>query len=101
MDPDLNPDSAFITQNSFIMNDTMDTQAAAECASNLMDLWDDDLNPPPAKRTRSTGNVYEPETSDVSDGELMSTCEEMEVEFGRFGSKPLDDKEVSARSKRR
>ena len=64
----------FITQNSF--NVTCDTNAAFDAVQNLLDfedVWNDSTDKNSSKREK-----YQPAISDISDEELLATCEAVE-----------------------
>lgn len=102
----------FLTQNSFNneeigdLNLSVDTQMAEECASNLLHDTSSQsyffiCDAEPVKKPE-----YEPLVSDISDDELILTCEKVEKEekmktaSARFGE-VMQDKDVEVMSKRR
>ena len=106
----------FLTQSSFLLDENIATQTAAESANYFMNLFDNDdpsMTSDLLENTRTSSafrdttsitpkpaapEVHASATADISDDELVLSCEAMEQ---RFGEKPLDDNEVSSKAKRR
>lgn len=92
--------NVFITQNSF-REESCESEAEAlseaELAVNyLMNVGDRTLD----EATKPSSPMYQPECSDISDCELVATCERLEAENGRFAA-PVSDIEVQAKSRKR
>ena len=106
----MSDDDIFLTQSTFSqpLDISVNTELAEECATNLLDFsLDCDLlnESPPAKKSRVATSIYQPSVSDISDDELVASCQEVERNEdslnSRFGDRPLDDEYVRHKSKKR
>ena len=87
----------FLTQ-SHQMDLSINTTVAGECAENILDLSLDSIH----EITEQNSTHYQPEVSDISDNELVLTCEQVEGELcERFGKRPVSDAEIDQLSKKR
>ena len=97
-------DDLFITQSIFQDSSAtenpalLDLSVASTTAARCEDLIDsnciDELF-----GERSTTGVYQPECSDISDNELVASCEA--IEKNRFGQTPLSETEIASKSSKR
>ena len=90
-------EAIFLTQNTF--RDSSESETEAELASKyLLSLGDRTLD----EHAMPANPVYQPEFSDVSEDELISTCERLERggKNPRFPA-PVSDVDVQAKSQKR
>ena len=98
----------FITQNTFsVPDDSLDSIIVGEAAENILNVGDKTLDnletiAEPACSSIPIKEKYQPQFSDISDDEFVSSCEAIEKQCSsRFGTKPLNEKQVAACSRKR
>ncbi len=93
-------DDIFLTQNTFSANLSIDTTLAEDAANELLNIDPSVFNDfEEVKTGADESEKYQVDCSDISDEELVSTCEQAERNM-RFGV-PLKEEEVCKNTTKR